>query len=280
MTMTNTPAEILSMLRWYQANGVDVAVMEQAQDRFAEAQATRKQPLRPQAAPAPAAVGASSAPAAQKPASPTVPDAAEFEAAAATAAACTTMEELRAAYTAYDGCPLKPRATQIVFADGNPEAEIMLIGEAPGQDEDLRGKPFVGRAGQLLDRMLAAIGLDRDKVFIVNTVAWHPPGNRNPSPLEVASCRPFLDRQVQLASPKLVMSLGLVATQTLFAEKISITRTRGQWRDVSFGDFTVPVLPTLHPAFLLRQPRQKRNAWQDLLTLKAALSGLDAAKSG
>lgn len=277
MTTPHSPQELLAILRWYQTSGVDIAVTEDAQDRFAEAQASRKTPVRPQAR----SNAASPNPApAQKSAAPIVPEPADIEAAAATAAACKTMEELRAAYAGYDGCALKPRATQIVFSDGNPEADIMLIGEAPGQDEDMQGKPFVGRAGQLLDRMLAAIGLDREKVFIVNTVAWHPPGNRNPSPLEIASCRPFLDRQVQLAAPKLIMSLGLVATQTLFAEKISITRTRGQWRDVAFGDYTVPVLPTLHPAFLLRQPRQKREAWQDLLTLRAAVSELDAGKSG
>lgn len=277
MNMTNDPAELLSMLRWYQTNGVNVAVSEQVQDRFAEAThvpnpvAKTQRPVQASSAPPPNAPPA---------VAPAVPQSADLDEAARIAADCSTMEALREAYAAYDGCALKPRATQIVFADGNPTADIMLIGEAPGHDEDLQGKPFVGRAGQLLDRMLASIGLDRDKVFIANTVPWRPPGNRNPSPAEIASCRPFLDRQVQLAAPKLIMSLGLVATQTLFAEKVSITRIRGQWRDVSFGDFTAPVLPTLHPAFLLRQPRQKRDAWQDLLTLKAAITALDAGETG
>lgn len=283
MNMPDQPAELLSLLRWYQAMGVDVAVGEEARDRFAESAAPPTRALKPNSAPTPAAPATPSpthaAPARNAPANAaptmTAPDLEEVE---KLVQACETMQALREAYDAYDGCPLKPRATQLVFADGNPEANVMLIGEAPGHDEDLQGKPFVGRAGQLLDRMLGAIGLDRDKVFIVNTVAWRPPGNRNPTPAEIDACRPFLNRQVQLASPKLIMSLGLVATQTLFAEKISITRTRGQWRDVSFGGYDVPVLPTLHPAFLLRQPRQKREAWQDLLTLQTAIRALDGDK--
>ncbi len=275
MNVSDQPAELLSLLRWYQAMGVDVAVGEVARDRFAESAAPPTRTLKPKPTPTQAEPARTSAASAAP--TLTAPDLDEVE---KLVQACGTMEALRAAYDAYDGCPLKPRATQLVFADGNPEADIMLIGEAPGHDEDLQGKPFVGRAGQLLDRMLGAIGLDREKVFIVNTVAWRPPGNRNPSPAEIESCRPFLNRQVQLAAPKLIVSLGLVATQTLFAEKISITRTRGQWRDVSFGGFAAPVLPTLHPAFLLRQPRQKREAWQDLLTLKAAMTALDGGESG
>lgn len=271
MNISDQPAELLSLLRWYQAMGVDIAVGEEARDRFAESAAPPTKALKPKPTHVPAEPAGSTAASAV-----TAPDLEQIE---RQVQACGTMEALREAYGAYDGCPLKPRATQLVFADGNPDADIMLIGEAPGHEEDLQGKPFVGRAGQLLDRMLAAIGLDRSKVFIVNTVAWRPPGNRNPSPAEIDSCRPFLNRQVQLASPKLVMSLGLVATQTLFAEKISITRTRGQWRDVAFGGHMVPVLPTLHPAFLLRQPRQKREAWQDLLTLQTAIRALDGGKS-
>lgn len=278
--MPDVRSELISMLRWQQASGVDVAVAEAPQDRFAEAQMARA-PAKPAVRPAPSLPPTSHAAPAQPPSAAAgaapVADEADIQRASEIAAACASMDELRAAYEAFEGCPLKLRATQLVFADGNPEADIMLVGEAPGRDEDLQGKPFVGRAGQLLDRMLAAIGLDRDRVFIVNTVPWRPPGNRNPTPLEIAACRPFLDRQVQLASPKLMMSLGLVATQTLFDQKVSITRARGQWRDVTFGDFTVPVLPTLHPAFLLRQPRQKREAWQDLLTLKQAFEALNTA---
>ena len=172
----------------------------------------------------------------------------------------------------YDGCALKHRATQLVFADGNPEAEIMLVGEGPGEQEDRQGKPFVGRAGQLLDRMLAAIGLDRTKVYIANMVPWRPPGNRNPTPDELAQCAPFLHRQVELVAPKLVVTLGNVPTQALFATSQGITRMRGQWRSLDIGSWNGRVLPTLHPAFLLRTPSAKAQAWKDMLSLRRAIA--------
>ena len=172
---------------------------------------------------------------------------------------------------AYDGCGLKARATQLCFADGNPEAKIMLVGEAPGSEEDLQGKPFVGRAGQLLDRMLGAIGLDRTKVFIVNTVPWRPPGNREPTPDEMALCRPFLYRQIELVAPRLMITLGNVPTKALFSTSLGITRMRGQWKQLILGSHTVRAMPTLHPAYLLRQPATKQLAWRDMLSLKQAI---------
>jgi DNA polymerase len=187
------------------------------------------------------------------------------------AARAQTMDELRAIMEAYDGCGLKLRATQLCFADGNPEAEIMLVGEAPGSEEDLQGKPFVGRAGQLLDRMLGAIGLDRTKVFIVNTVPWRPPGNREPSPEEMALCQPFLYRQIELVAPKILVTLGNVPTKALFDTSAGITRMRGQWKELTFGSHTVKAMPTLHPAYLLRQPATKQLAWRDMLSLKQAV---------
>lgn len=282
-TPTDTD-EMLSMLRWYTANGVDLAISETPQNRFAEvskapagtnvpsAPAIAKQnpaanPVHPAAAPA-----ASSQSGAGNPSQVTDND---IDGAREIAAACQTMEQLRDAYAAFDGCALKMRATQLVFADGNPEADIMLIGEAPGENEDLQGKPFVGRAGHLLDKMLGAIGLDRDKVFIVNSTPWRPPGNRKPTPIELAACRPFLDRQVQLAAPKLILALGAIATENLFDQKVAIARVRGTWKKVDFGSDPLPVLATLHPAYLLRQPKQKRGAWQDLLALKHAIDALN-----
>jgi DNA polymerase len=175
---------------------------------------------------------------------------------------------------AYDGCGLKARATQLCFADGNPEAAIMLVGEAPGSEEDQQGKPFVGRAGQLLDRMLKAIGLDRTKVFIVNTVPWRPPGNREPTPDEMALCRPFLERQVELVAPRLMVTLGNVPTKSLFGTTTGIMRMRGQWKDLTLGTHAVPTLATLHPAYLLRQPAQKGLAWRDMLALRERIDTL------
>ena len=202
----------LSTLEWYRAVGVDIAVGETPVDRFA--------------APAPPT------PAAVKPeaAAATMPTAPEGNAAEARelAADAQTLDELEKSLREYDGCALKLRATQLVFADGNPAADIMLIGEAPGRDEDLQGRPFVGRSGQLLDKMLAAIKLDRTAVYIANTVPWRPPGNRTPTPGEIATCLPFLYRQIELVDPKFIMTLGAPAAHTLFD-----TRHRSQGRAVS-----------------------------------------------
>lgn len=190
----------------------------------------------------------------------------------AIAAAAMTLDALRSAMEQFEGCALKRRATQLVFADGNPEADIMLVGEGPGEQEDLIGKPFVGRAGQLLDRMLGAIGLDRTKVYIANMVPWRPPGNRAPSPEEMAQCAPFLIRQVELVQPKYLVTLGNVPTKALFETNQGITRVRGQLRDLTVGSHSLKALATLHPAYLLRTPANKALAWQDMLTLKAAIA--------
>lgn len=254
-----TDAELIAQLDWYAASGVDMAVSDTPIDQFA-AQSALKQ----------AAANTSAFVSAQPIAPLPVPEANSADA-AALAASAPDLDTLRAIMDAFDGSPLKQRATQLVFADGNPEADIMLIGEAPGREEDLQGKPFVGRSGQLLDRMLAAIGLDRTKVYIVNTVPWRPPGNRTPSPAEIEVCLPFLHRQIALVAPKVLVTLGAPATQTMLGAPVSITKVRGQWRDVSIGALTLPLLPTFHPAFLLRQPAQKGSAWRDMLALKAAM---------
>lgn len=194
------------------------------------------------------------------------------------AAACESLEQLRAALSVFEGCELKRHATNLVFADGNPSGGIMLIGEAPGADEDRQGLPFVGRAGQLLDRMLAAIGLDRQKVYITNIVNWRPPGNREPSPDEVAVCLPFVHRHIELASPKLLVLLGAVPVRHLTGLQ-GILRHRGRWetyRCHSSGR-EVPVMLTLHPAYLLRQPSAKRLAWQDLTALSHRAKSLGLA---
>lgn len=258
-------AELLAALDWYRAAGVDLAVGEVPVDRFAQSvPAARARPAPPPQAIAPARSEAAPPPAPI----PLNADPAETKALAAQA---QTLDALRAVMDAYEGCLLKKRATQLCFADGNPEAPIMLVGEGPGEQEDLTGKPFVGRAGQLLDRMLAAIGLDRSKVFIANMVPWRPPGNRNPTAEELALCAPFLHRQVELVAPRLLLTLGNVPTQSLFGTSQGITRMRGQWRDLTIGSHQVPTLATLHPAYLLRSPASKALAWQDMLALRRAM---------
>ena len=186
------------------------------------------------------------------------------------AAAAGSLAELRAALDAFEQCTLRKTATQLVFADGAEDARIMLIGEAPGAEEDRAGRPFVGPAGQLLDRMLASIGLDRAMVRIVNVVPWRPPGNRTPSDVEIAQCLPFLHRHVALVGPERLVLLGGVAAKAMLGGKEGITRLRGRWKDVEIPGLAAPVrtLPIYHPAYLLRQPSAKRHVWLDLLTLR------------
>ena len=258
--------ELLALLEYQRALGVDLGLSEAPVDRFAASMAARPRPAAPVIeAPTAAPAAAAPAPVATGPADPNETR--------ALAAAAPTLAALRATMDAYEGCILKKRATQLVFADGNPEAEIMLVGEGPGEQEDLIGKPFVGRAGQLLDRMLAAIGLDRTKVYIANMVPWRPPGNRDPSPEELALCTPFLIRQVELVAPRLLVTLGNVPTKALFETTQGITRMRGQWRDITIGSHEVKALATLHPAYLLRTPSAKSLVWQDMLSLRQALVG-------
>jgi uracil-DNA glycosylase family 4 len=259
-------AELLSVLDWYRAAGVDLAVGEEPVDRFAQKPPAAAAPARP-------ATIAPSAPAAPIPFAQ-APMGADPAEARALAGSAQSLEQLRTMLESYDGCGLKFRATQLVFADGNPDAEIMLIGEAPGAEEDRLGKPFVGRSGQLLDRMLAAIGLDRSKVYIANSVPWRPPGNRAPSPEEMELCLPFLHRQVELVAPKLVVTLGGSAMQTVFKTTAGIIKMRGKWQEVSIGNHATDGMPTLHPAYLLRNPAAKQQAWRDMLSLKMKMDGL------
>ena len=192
--------------------------------------------------------------------------------AARTAAkSATTLDELRAILDKFDGCALKATASQLVFADGNPQAKLMFVGEAPGRDEDIEGLPFVGRSGKLLDRMLAAIGMDRTKVYIANIVPWRPPGNRTPTPQESQICLPFILRQIELADPDVLVCLGGPSAQTLLGIKDGITKTRGRWFTFNTGKREIRAMPTFHPAFLLRSPLQKRFAWRDFLAIKKAL---------
>lgn len=195
------------------------------------------------------------------------------------AAGAETLEALGQAIAAFEGCPLKGLgARQAVFARGNPEAEVLVIGEGPGGEEDERGQPFVGKAGRLLDRMLAEAGLE-GRVFITNTVFWRPPGNRTPTPAEQAVCAPFVERAFALLKPKAVLLVGAAASKSVLGADEGIMKLRGQWREwrLAEGGVSAPALPTLHPAFLLRQPMAKRQAWADMLSLAARLDK-DAAR--
>jgi uracil-DNA glycosylase family 4 len=267
-------AAAVALLRWYVEMGADEAIGEVAPNRLAP--------------PAPAPVARSAPPIAPaemtaRPAAPAARVAppgtfAESLAEAAQsarrlAATAGSIDELAALVAAFDDCPLKRTATKTVFIAGNPAAPVMFIGEAPGADEDRIGRPFVGRAGQLLDRMLAAIGLDRTTVQITNVIYWRPPGNRKPTTAEIAACLPFVLRHIALANPRVLVLCGGTAASALLPVSDGITRLRGRWFELAVPglDKPVPTLPMFHPAFLLRTPERKREAWRDLLALKAKL---------
>jgi DNA polymerase len=193
----------------------------------------------------------------------------------ALAAGASTLDALKAAIAAFDGLEVKHTATNLVFADGNPQAKIMVIGEAPGSDEDRQGKPFVGVSGQLLDRMLAGVGFDRTTLYITNVLNWRPPGNRKPTPSEVALTLPFLMRHIELIDPQLILLSGDSAAKAVTGSKEGITRLRGKWQQITTPNGKkYRALPTFHPAFLLRSPGQKREAWLDLLALKQEFARL------
>ena len=184
----------------------------------------------------------------------------------------STLEQLKSFMSDFKGCELYKSSTNMVFSDGNPKSEIMLIGEAPGHDEDIQGKPFVGRSGKLLDKMLEAIELNREKVYIANIIPWRPPNNRRPTDEEIEICLPFIKKHIELIKPKVLMLLGSTATFALLKNTEGITKIRGKWVDLNLNSISVPTLPTFHPAFLLRQPAQKKRVWEDLKSLKNKIS--------
>jgi uracil-DNA glycosylase family 4 len=271
----NPEREARELIAFYLDAGADALLGEAPVDRMADEQP----PLLPGIArppsrasePSPPPCKAESKPLYQAPA-PAAPEAAVMAARAA-ARSAKTLEDLRALLVDFEGCALRATATQLVFADGNPQSRIMFVGEAPGHDEDITGRPFVGRSGKLLDLMMAAIGLDRTLAYIANVVPWRPPGNRTPTPQETAICLPFIRRQIELANPDILVCLGGPAMQTLLGTKEGITRSRGRWLPFDTGSREIRALATFHPAFLLRSPLQKRFAWRDFLALKKALAG-------
>ncbi|MSP88882.1 MAG: uracil-DNA glycosylase [Alphaproteobacteria bacterium] len=260
---------LAAALAWQVAAGADEAVGEAPVDRYAQPQAVRASSVTPMPA------------AAATPAKPmTAPPPANSGAADAhrIAAGADTLEALRAALAAFEGCALKQTATNLVFADGNPESGLMLIGEAPGADEDRMGLPFVGVSGRLLDRMLAAIGRDRTGAYITNILPWRPPGNRQPTPAEMALCLPFVQRHIELVRPRIIVLIGGTSAKTLLGTAEGIMRLRGRWFDYSSPGLAhpIPALATFHPAYLLRTPTQKREAWRDFLALKKKIESADS----
>jgi uracil-DNA glycosylase family 4 len=257
--------DTLSTLNWLVEAGADEAVAGEPVNRLAtKAPVAPPQAPRPVAAPAPARVPA-----------PLALEGDAIGGAMAAAAAATSLAELQAALESFDGCALKGTATNTVFADGVAAGRVMLIGEAPGRDEDRTGKPFVGRAGQLLDKMLASIGLDRKtNAYITNVINWRPPDNRDPTPEEAAACLPFLRRHIELADPGVIILLGAVAARHVVGVNDGIMKLRGRWMEYRVGDRMVPLMPTLHPAYLLRQPSHKKLVWRDLQAVRDKMLSL------
>jgi DNA polymerase len=256
---------LLEALRLQLDWGADEALLDAPQNRFLAPQAKVPAPAAPK--PAPRLLSA------------LPPGPAEAE---KIAAACNSLEDLRAALQNFSGCALRDTATQLVFADGAERTNLVFIGEAPGAEEDRSGKPFVGPAGQLLDKMLASIGLDRTQIRIINTVPWRPPGNRAPTDSEIAFCLPFLHRHLALIGPGAVVLLGAVAAKTMLPPQLGntgIRRLRGRWQSIEIAGLAQPiaVLPTYHPAYLLRTPSAKRDSWHDLIALRQWLN--DATKT-
>lgn len=282
---------LLEALRWQLDMGADEALEEEAPDHYAVSKAQHRDKVT-RANLANAAQPRSTPPSrASSPCPPAVfeptpgklqSNEAALTAAREAAAAAKDLAALRAAVEAFEGCALKKTAMNCVFSDGNPEADLMILGEAPGANEDRQGLPFVGEAGQLLDRMLAAIGRDRSSAYISNVLFWRPPGNRTPTPEEVASCLPFVEKHIALARPKALLLVGGSSAGALLNLGLGVMKLRGKWYPYAnaFLESPLPALVTLHPAYLLRQPGQKRLAWRDLLEMKSALaSGRDPLSS-
>jgi uracil-DNA glycosylase len=280
----------VDMLQWYVSMGVNLPIDEIAHDRFAESaheserersksaanamasgqayvQNTASAPP-PHLSPAPRAPSSAAASALASPSASAVATEQAIARARELAQNAANLDQLRAALESFDGCGLKRTAHQLVFADGNPQAELIVIGDTPAADDDRSGLPFTGSAGHVLDRMLASIGYTRSTTYLINVVPWRPPGNRTPTSHEIAICLPFMQRHLELVTPKAMLCLGAVPLQAVINVRDAITRVRGQWFDVHIGQSNIPAMASLHPSFLLSQPAQKKNVWKDLRALK------------
>lgn len=262
----DTAPNVQQLLGYYLEAGVDCALMEEPINRLSDPDMI---PVSSESAP-PNPVRTTTAISAKRSETASAPKA-TIPSVREAARIAPTLEALRALLENFDGCALKSTATRLVFADGNPQARIMFVGEAPGREEDIEGLPFVGRSGKLLDRMIAAIGLDRSTAYIANVIPWRPPGNRTPTPQETQICLPFIQRQIELVNPDVLVTLGNPSTQTLLATREGIMKTRGRWFEYNTGTRVIRALATFHPAYLLRSPSYKRMAWQDLRAIAKAL---------
>ncbi|MBV1887458.1 MAG: uracil-DNA glycosylase [Parvibaculaceae bacterium] len=270
------------LLDFYVAAGIDCMIDDEAVDRYelsnqaqpAATLAVDNVPSGAQTGQAPAPTGANIGFGGGIAAPEAIPldQTQEVQSARHIAAQCDTLEALKEALDGFTACPLKQTAKNLVFGDGNPQAKLMLIGDVPGRDEDLQGLPFVGNVGDLLDRMLASIGLDRTSTYLTNLLPWRPPGNRTPTAAELAMCQPFIERHIELIAPEYIVFLGGVSAKQLLDVTQSIMRLRGKWATYAVGDTEVPALPTFHPGYLMRQPSHKRLAWRDLLLLQEKLA--------
>lgn len=271
MSLAPEPAPtVRQLLAFYLEAGVDCALADDPVDRLAEPDSATIAAPRESPAQRPARELPAAAPAVSRSEIAPAPEAAIASAREA-ARTAPSLEALRALLENFDGCALKHTATRLVFSDGNPQARIMFVGEAPGREEDIEGLPFVGRSGKLLDRMIGAIGLDRSKVYIANVIPWRPPGNRTPTPQETQICLPFIQRQIELVNPDVLVTLGNPSTQTLLSTREGIMKTRGKWFDYDTGTRSIRAIATFHPAYLLRSPSYKRMTWQDLRAIAKAL---------
>lgn len=261
-----TPA--LALLRWYIDAGADEAIGSEPVDRYA----TRDVSTSPAATPPARPLADAPAPARRPP--PLLSRSDVTQTARTVASAAKTLDALRAALEAFEGCALKATAASTVFGDGDPAAPIMFVGEAPGGEEDRQGLPFVGPAGKLLDRMLAAIGLDRTMVYITNVLPWRPPGNRQPTDAEIAACLPFIERHIELVSPRVLVLVGGTSAKTLLGTNEGIMKLRGRSFQYESAGMVrpIPARAIYHPAYLLRTPAQKRDSWADLLAIKKLLN--------
>jgi uracil-DNA glycosylase len=270
MTPDSAPT-VQQLLAFYLEAGVDCALTDEPVNRLSDPHiAPPPGPEPRQAPPARTFMQSSAAMPATHGASAVAPEVAVHSAREA-ARTAPSLEALRELLEKFDGCALKSTATRLVFADGNPQARVMFVGEAPGREEDLEGLPFVGRSGKLLDRMISAIGLDRTSAYIANVIPWRPPGNRTPTPQETQICLPFIQRQIELVNPDVLVTLGNPSTQTLLSTREGIMKTRGKWFDYDTGTRVIRAIATFHPAYLLRSPSYKRMSWQDLRAIAKAL---------
>jgi DNA polymerase len=267
--------QALGHLAWLVDMGADEAIDEAPVDRFAASRERLARAEAERSTPAQAAQPAMRAPARSAPAPVSTEESVQDS--RRLAAQCNSLDDIEKALETFDACPLKRTASNLCYCDGNRAARVMFIGEAPGRDEDIQGKPFVGRSGQLLDKMLAAIGLDRHSdeaagaAFITNVIYWRPPGNRKPTETETLMCMPFVERTIALQAPEIIVCLGATPLQRLTGRTDGILKSRGRWREIDVDGRSIPLMATLHPAYLLRQPAQKRLAWRDFLEIKARL---------